>query len=102
MSRTGIGVVIGAEPVEIFAPEDGGCTAFQIHCHDTSATWVEVQIKGLHGTEDWAAVRQGRDLVFRLRHGSSGGIHSVMAQGGGGEATIDYAVVADTDRHDER
>jgi len=101
MAKAAIGLEVNAA-VELYSPSDGGCTAFLVHCVDTSATWIEVRVEGLHGS-DWAAVRQGRDIVFRLNNKDAGGIYRVRARGhGGGTATIDYMVVANTDRGDNR
>jgi len=104
MARTGIGVNIpDGTPVHIFEPADGGCTSFQVHCLDGATSWVEVRVEGLHGPGEWFAVRQNRDVIFRVNHGQSGGISSVYARGGGGNETdIDWGPVADTDRNDER
>jgi hypothetical protein len=99
MSRAGTDTISG-ETV-IFAPEDGGCTAFRVHCQDNSLVPVEINVERLHGN-DWGIVRPGRDVVYRMGHAASGGITKVTARGVGGDADIDWEVVADTSRNDER
>jgi len=102
MARTGIGVSVSSRQA-ILVPSDGSCTSFFVHCLDASTAWAEIQVKDLHATDEWIPVRPGRDIVFRLRHGPSGGISKVWARGGnGGTAMIDWGPVADTDRNDER
>jgi hypothetical protein len=104
MARGGTALV--TTPVEIFSPADGGCTAFKVHCITGSATYVEVQVERMHtkgGADAWVPVRQGYEDVFRMNHADSGGITRVTVRGfGEGETEIDYGVVADTDRNDER
>jgi len=102
MAQTGIGVVVTTQ-TEIFSPADGGCTAFHVHCLTGSTSWVEIRVIGLHKPNEWFAIRQGRDAIFRLNHGQSGGVYKVLARGGDGNATeIDWGPVASTDRNDER
>ena len=101
MARAGYNRTITTAPVVIFAPGDGGCTSFMVHCVDGSASAVLVQVQRLHGTS-WIPVRPGRDMVFRLNHKSTGGITKVTVKAHHATAQIDYGVVADTDRADER
>lgn len=67
-----------------------GCTSFFVHVTSTSSNPGQVNIAGMHGTA-YVTIRAGHTLVFRRSHR---GIKTVILRGSGGDAIMDWGVVA--------
>lgn len=89
---------ITTDEVKIFDSDDdeGACTSFFVHCTAGSTAPVLVNVPGLHKSGDYAPVRQGETIIFRLGHL---GIREVYAKTNSGTATVDYGVLAKTVAH---
>jgi hypothetical protein len=93
-AASGQSIASGSEQLIFDAPSDGGgCTTFLVRCQSGSAAGVLIRVPELHNTGDQCLVPPGTEEYFRLNHC---GIQLVYAEGDGGTASVDWAVVAKT------
>ncbi len=90
---------INAEEV-IFRAKDGNgdndgpkCSSFFVSVRAASVNPVGINIPGLHKTGEFCGIQPGGTIIFRL---FNMGIAKVFAKGLGGDALVDYGVVAQT------
>ena len=69
------------------------CSSFYVSVRAASAFPVGVNIPGLHASGEFAGIQPGGTIIFRL---FNMGIAKVFLQGLGGDALVDYGVVAQT------
>ena len=69
-----------------------GCTVFLVHVLSTSSNGALVNIPGLHASGEFFPIPVGGEYAFRQGHQN---IDSVTVKGDGGNADINYGVIAD-------
>jgi len=69
------------------------CSSFYVSVRAASAFPVGINIPGLHQAGEFAGIQPGGTIIFRL---FNLGIAKVIAQGLGGDALVDFGVVAMT------
>jgi hypothetical protein len=77
----------------IYEQQDAGCTAFVVKNQAASENPVLVHVEGLHDPGDYYQLAAGEAEIFRVKDGELRRIH---VKGNGGEAIIDFAIVART------
>ena len=93
---TGEGQVAAATPERFFAKPASRTrplTTVRVICESTSTAPVQIRIPGLHGTTNWATVKQGETADFRV---DDAGLESGYAQGQGGSADFRWFANAST------
>jgi hypothetical protein len=70
-----------------------GCSTFLVHVLSGSANGALVNIPGLHDSGEFLPIPAGSEQLFRLNHL---GIRKVTVKGDGGNANINFGVVAKT------
>lgn len=69
------------------------CSSFYVSVRAASGFPVGINIPGLHKSGEFCGIQPGGTIIFRLMNM---GIAKVIAQGLGGDALVDYGVVAQT------
>ena len=70
-----------------------GCTSFMVHVVSSSSNPALISVGGLHPAADFLTLRPGATQVFRVAHR---GVKTVFIKGSGGDAVVDWGVVAKT------
>jgi hypothetical protein len=74
---------------------DVACSTIKVACRDTSSNGVLVRVTGVNASvsNQWDYVGPGDKEYYRGNHG---GVTKVEVKGDGGDAVIDWSVVAKT------
>jgi hypothetical protein len=70
-----------------------GCTTFRVRVTSTSASAALVNVRGLHDNGEFFTVAIGGEELFRL---GDNDIKRVFVKGDGGDADVQYGVIART------
>jgi hypothetical protein len=70
-----------------------GCTSFRVAVNSGSANSAKVRVTGLHDAGEYMTIEAGDEVIFRR---FDMGILEVTAQGDGGNANLNFGIVAKT------
>lgn len=75
----------------VYSASLDGCTSFMVHVSADSSNPALVHVSGLHDTGEFITIRPGGTLIFRRY---SRGMRRVWIKGSGGDAVVDWGIVA--------
>jgi hypothetical protein len=68
---------------------DRTCSEFFVGVRSTSSYGLQIQVEGLHNSDEWLGMPAGSSLLFKL---NKIGLKKITVKGDGGSAVIDYGI----------